>query len=184
MRHKVYTPLQCQHRDIKPIRLRCKLEIGMDIDASDAKSVRRQRFHRRINNIIAQSDMNLTRRGSGHTMASSNNMTTWNKRTSTSENTENSEELKEICIASGLGWHIYLPWGAYAYVRLPGERPKSCVIPSNYASLGCLLCQRYATTYIYIYICKLQIMHRVHPYYITPKIYLVKYLITVTNLFS
>lgn len=38
--------------------------------------------------------------------------------------------------------------------------------------------------YIYIYICKLQIMHRVHPYYITPKIYLVKYLITVTNLFS
>ena len=84
MGHKVYGSFQCQDGNIKTICLRCKFEIGMYIDTSYTKCIGWQGFYSWIYNIITESNMNLAGSSSGYTMASGNNMASWNQRATTS----------------------------------------------------------------------------------------------------
>lgn len=67
-------PFQCQHRDIVTVRLRGEFEVRMHVDASNAEGVGGQRFHGRIDHVIAQGHVNLSRSGSGDAVSSSDDV--------------------------------------------------------------------------------------------------------------
>lgn len=73
----MHGPFEGEHWDIIAIGLWSKFEIGMDIDATNAKGVGRKGLHGRIDHIIPKSDMHLARAGSGDTVASSDHVSAW-----------------------------------------------------------------------------------------------------------
>lgn len=75
MRHKVHRPLQCQDGHIEAIRLWREFEVRMHIDAPHAERVRWQWFNGGVDYVIAESDVNLARCGTRHTMTGGDDVT-------------------------------------------------------------------------------------------------------------
>lgn len=123
--HEVNCSLQRQDGDIETIRLRCELEIRMDIDATDAKGVGGQRFHGRVDHIIAKRDVHLTGRGTCHTMPGSHHMTTRDQRTATSATSIEivGQNVKEKLVVAT---HLEEPMRMYA---CQGKEPKPASSP-------------------------------------------------------
>lgn len=53
VRHVLHRPVQPEHGNVEPIGLWRELEERMHADLTDAESVRRQRFHRRVDDVVA-----------------------------------------------------------------------------------------------------------------------------------
>lgn len=60
VRHVLYRPVQSEHGHVEPIGLWRELEERMHADLAHAERVRRQRFHRRIDHIVAKRYLYLT----------------------------------------------------------------------------------------------------------------------------
>lgn len=86
VRHKMHSSFQCQYRYIETVGLWGELKIWVDINAPYSKCVGRQRFHGRINDIIAQGNVHLTWRCSGYAMTSCDDVSARYQRTATPEN--------------------------------------------------------------------------------------------------
>lgn len=63
MRHIMDIPIQRQHGHVKAIRLWSELEVGVHVDARHAECIGRQRFHGRVDDVVAQRNVNLAWRG-------------------------------------------------------------------------------------------------------------------------
>lgn len=62
VRHVLHRSVQPEHGHVEPVGLRRKLEERMDADFAHAERVRRQRFYGRVDDVIAQRHLYLSRR--------------------------------------------------------------------------------------------------------------------------
>lgn len=81
VRHVLYRPVQPEHGHVETVGLRRELEERMHADLAHAERVRRQRFHRRVDHVIAQRHLHLARRRSAPTKHDNARLTTLGRTT-------------------------------------------------------------------------------------------------------
>lgn len=77
----MHRSLQRQYGHIEAVRLWCEFEIRMHVDFAHAERVRRQRLDCRIDYVVAECHVHLTRTGARHTVAGGDHVPTADQRT-------------------------------------------------------------------------------------------------------